>query len=172
MGVETGEQLRLLAAALLLGMALALLYDLLRALRLRRREETALTASLDIIFCVALALSLLVFALRIGGGELRLYALLAAAVGSALYFSVFSPLLRPMWDFWARTLIALVKLLRAPLMLIKKFHTNLHKIMKRLFIFCRSSFIIASYRRYARRARRIADRREGAVYGGKAKKRH
>ncbi|MBO4914327.1 MAG: hypothetical protein J5449_03890, partial [Oscillospiraceae bacterium] len=146
MRVETDEQLRMLAAALLLGMALALLYDLLRALRFRRRSRPGLTAALDALFCAALILSLGVFAMRVGGGELRLYALLAAAAGAVLYFSAFAPLLRPMWEFWAGTLVELLRLLRAPLRMIKKFHTNLHKIAKRYFIFLRSSAIIGSYR--------------------------
>ena len=41
MGTVIGEQARTLAASVLLGMVLALLYDLLRALRLRRRKNRA-----------------------------------------------------------------------------------------------------------------------------------
>ncbi|MBE7005255.1 MAG: hypothetical protein E7425_13455 [Ruminococcaceae bacterium] len=169
MEVAIDSQLRLLAAALLLGMALALLYDLLRALR-ARRERPGLTGALDAAYCAALALSLCVFTLRVGGGELRLYALAAAGVGAALYFGVFSPLLRPLWGFWAGTFFELARLLRLPGKTLKKFHRNLHKIMKRDFLFLRRSLIIRTYRRYALHARRAAGGRGSARCGGKGKK--
>ena len=80
MGTVISEQLRALAASVLLGMALALLYDLLRAVRLRRRRSQKLTGAMDALYCVALTLSALVFALRIGGGELRLGGFLFGAL--------------------------------------------------------------------------------------------
>ncbi|MBQ9647810.1 MAG: hypothetical protein IJV43_05555 [Oscillospiraceae bacterium] len=170
MGTVIGEQVRTLAASVLLGMALALLYDLLRALRLRRRKSRRFTDALDGVYCLALVLSGAVFALRIGNGELRLYTLAAAAAGAAVFFGALSPLLRPLWDFWARVLFELLRLLRLPLRALQNFQRNLHKTAKRLFLFCRRSFIIGSYRNYALRARRRAERREGVRYGGTERK--
>ena len=170
MGTVIGDQARTLLSSVLLGMALALLYDLLRALRLRRRKSRAFTDALDAAYCLALILSGVGFALRIGEGEIRLYSLIAAAVGAAVFFAVFSPLLRPLWDFWARVLFELLRLLRLPLRALKKFERNLHKTAKRLFLFWRRSLIIGSYRRYAIRARRRAERGEGVRYGGTERK--
>ncbi|MBE7007719.1 MAG: hypothetical protein E7422_00995 [Ruminococcaceae bacterium] len=170
MRVAIDEQVRLLSASLLLGMALALLYDLLRALRLRRRTQKGLTAALDALYCAILAVSFFLFALRIGSGELRLYTLVAAALGAALFFGVFSPLLRPLWDFWARVLFELLHLLKLPAITLKNLHRNLHKIAKRVFLFSRRSLIISAYRNDALRARRSAERREGVRYGGKVEK--
>ena len=76
MGIEIGAQLDALWRALFLGAAFALLYDGLRALRLRRRTRRALTDLLDALYCLFLAAALLAFTLRIGQGELRLYMLL------------------------------------------------------------------------------------------------
>ena len=72
MGIEIGAQLDALWRALFLGAAFALLYDGLRALRLRRRTRRALTDLLDALYCLFLAAALLAFTLRIGQGELRL----------------------------------------------------------------------------------------------------
>ena len=164
MGTVIGEQARTLAASVLLGMALALVYDLLRAVRLRRRKNRALTGALDALFCAALGLSALLFALRLTGGELRLYTIFAAAAGAWLFFGALSPLLRPLWDFWARTLFELLRLLRLPLRKARLLLRRAEKFGKRLFLFSRHRLIIGSYRRYALRARRRAERREGVRY--------
>ena len=101
MGIEIGAQLDALWRSLFLGAAFALLYDGLRALRLRRRTRRALTDLLDALYCLFLAAALLAFTLRIGQGELRLYMLAFIALGAYLSFALLSPLLRPLWDFWA-----------------------------------------------------------------------
>jgi len=166
-GTVIGEQARTLLTSVVLGLSLALLYDLLRAVRLRRRGSRALTGALDAVYCLALALSGLAFALRIGGGELRLYVLFAAFAGAVLFFAALSPLLRPLWDFWARTLFELLRLMRLPLRALKNFRRNLHKTFKRCFLFCRRSFIMDRYRSDALRARRRAARKGVVRYGGK-----
>ena len=125
MGIEIGAQLDALWRSLFLGAAFALLYDGLRALRLRRRTRRALTDLLDALYCLFLAAALLAFTLRIGQGELRLYMLAFIALGAYLSFALLSPLLRPLWDFWADCLFAFARLLRAPLLLVKKYYGKL-----------------------------------------------
>lgn len=127
MGIEIGAQLDALWRSLFLGAAFALLYDGLRALRLRRRTRRALTDLLDALYCLFLTAALLAFTLRIGQGELRLYMLAFIALGAYLSFALLSPLLRPLWDFWADCLFAFARLLRAPLLLVKKYYGKLHK---------------------------------------------
>ena len=151
MGIEIGAQLDALWRALFLGAAFALLYDGLRALRLRRRTRRALTDLLDALYCLFLAAALLAFTLRIGQGELRLYMLAFIALGAYLSFALLSPLLRPLWDFWADCLFAFARLLRAPLLLVKKYYGKLHKFAKKLFLFSRRTLIIENYKRSARR---------------------
>ena len=125
MGIEIDAQLDALWRSLFLGAAFALLYDGLRALRLRRRTRRALTDLLDALYCLFLAAALLAFTLRIGQGELRLYMLAFIALGAYLSFALLSPLLRPLWDFWADCLFAFARLLRAPLLLVKKYYGKL-----------------------------------------------
>ena len=152
MGIEIGAQLDALWRSLFLGAAFALLYDGLRALRLRRRTRRALTDLLDALYCLFLAAALLAFTLRIGQGELRLYMLAFIALGAYLSFALLSPLLRPLWDFWADCLFAFARLLRAPLLLVKKYYGKLHKFVKKLFLFSRRTLIIENYKRSGRRS--------------------
>ena len=170
MGVDLSAQLGALWRSLLLGAALALLYDGLRALRLRRRSRRALTDLLDALYCLFLAAALVAFSLRVGQGELRLDLLAFALLGAVLSFSLLSPLLRPLWDFWAACLFAFARLLRAPLLLAKKYYGKLHKFLKSLFLFFRRTLIIENYKRSARRSRRAAERR-GSIRYGRAKDR-
>ena len=106
MGVSLSGQAQGFFAALLLGVSLSLLYDLLRAVRLRRAARRRLTGALDALYCALAALLTFLFALRVGGGELRLYMLFAALLGAVCYFALCARLLRPLWDFWAEVLFA------------------------------------------------------------------
>lgn len=165
MGFVIGEQLRALGAALLLGAALALVYDLLRALRLRRGR--ALTAALDGLYCVAVAVSLTAFSLRVGNGELRLYMLLGTLGGATLFFVLLSPLLRPLWAFWADVLGALLRLFLLPVHGVKIFSGKLHKFCKKGFLFLKNAAIIKNWERAARTARLQAEKRGGWTHGAK-----
>ena len=131
MRVQVSAQLLLFGQSILLGLGLALLYDLLRPLRRRGRRLTAL---LDGAFCLAAGLALLLFALRRGAGELRLYCLLGAIGGAALQFTCFSPLLAPVWDFWAQTAEAAVGLALLPVRLLGRGLKKVEKF-KTSFIF-------------------------------------
>ena len=73
MAPALSQPLLLFCQAILLGMAAALLYDLLRAFRLRLPR---LTSALDILYCMAAGLAVFLFMLRRAQGQLRLYLLL------------------------------------------------------------------------------------------------
>lgn len=151
MGVSLSAQLSALSASALLGLCGALLYDLLRALRLHRRRSHALTGLLDALYCLMLIVLLFAFSLRFGG-ELRLYMIFAALLSGALYFLLLAPLIRPLWSFWAETFFALLRLLRQPFRWLKNFYGKLNKLCKRLFLFSRSSLIMNISEPAARRA--------------------
>ena len=172
MGVSLPAQVSSLLYSLLLGIAAALLYDLLRAVRMRRKRLRLLSEVLDVLYCVFLAALCFFFSLRIGGGELRIYMLLGALLGAVFYFALLAALFRPLWDFWAETLFALLRLLRLPFRFLKMFYGKLTKLCKRLFLFSENCFIIKLYGRSARRARRRIGQKEELVHGSKAKKAH
>ena len=74
MGIDIGGQLAAFLGAVCLGMALGLVYDLLRALRLWAGGRGI--SLLDGVYCLVAGVSLFYFTLRFGDGELRLYMLL------------------------------------------------------------------------------------------------
>ena len=113
--MSLSEQARCFLASLLLGFILSLLYDLLRAVRLRRATKRRFTSALDLLYCAAFALLTFLFALRIGGGELRLYMLFSVLLGAVSYFTLCARLFRPLWAFWAEVLFSFARLAAAPL---------------------------------------------------------
>ena len=88
MGFTLTAQAQGFASSLLLGFSLALAYDLLRAVRLKRRGLAFLTPLCDTLYCALFALLVFLFSLRVGGGELRLYMIVSALLGALFYFSV------------------------------------------------------------------------------------
>lgn len=119
----------------LLGLVCGVVYDLLRALRLRRVRSRALTHSLDVVYVVSVLLALFLFMLRQGQGELRLYMLLAIFLGIVLYFCAFSGILRPIWRFWAETFAAFLSLLWKPAALTLWLGKKFQIYIKKLFYF-------------------------------------
>jgi spore cortex biosynthesis protein YabQ len=159
-GVSLSEQARCFLASLLLGFILSLLYDLLRAVRLRRATKRRFTSALDLLYCAAFALLTFLFALRIGGGELRLYMLCSALFGAVSYFTLCARLFRPLWAFWAEVLFSFARLAAAPLRWLQKVYGKLAKLCKRYFLFSRNRLIIKSYERSARYSLRRARKKE------------
>ncbi|WP_253290982.1 spore cortex biosynthesis protein YabQ [Pseudoflavonifractor sp. MSJ-37] len=90
MAVSIPGQLMALAAALLLGGAVGLLYDCFRVLRCRVRWPL-LGGLLDLLFWLCVTLALFLHALETGGGVLRFYMVAALFGGCACYFWVLSP---------------------------------------------------------------------------------
>lgn len=111
MELRITDQLRAFLLAILLGAALGVLYDLLRAVRLRRPR---LTAVLDLLCCLCAGGSLLLFTLRQTEGQLRGFVLLGALGGGILFFSTASCPLRPVWDFWLDRAAEWLRLLSLP----------------------------------------------------------
>lgn len=138
-------QLVSFAQAALLGLLGGCLYDLLRAVRLHRRSRTV-THITDALYTAVMLLMLWMFALRLGGGELRLYMLAAAALGFALYFLLLSPLLLPLWKFWVRAAAEFSAVLWKPaawsMELVKKVEISI----KKLFYFWRKYATIKKYK--------------------------
>ena len=128
-------QLRDLLSSVALGAAAALIYDLLRAARLLDRRDKVLTHLLDGLFVAALAVLALFLGLHLGQGQLRLFMLSGAALGAVVWFTLFSPLLRPVWDLWCASLVALCHLLTKPIVFVLKILQKLLAAAKKGFSF-------------------------------------
>ena len=117
------QQLEVFLQSILLGLSVGVAHDLLRPFRLRLPR---FAWALDSGYCLCAAAALFLFCLNRTQGQLRIYVLLGAAGGAALFFSLFSDLLRPIWDFWADTLAFLLHLLQIPWIWLKKFGKKIH----------------------------------------------
>ena len=96
MGTGISPQLETFCQALVLGLSIGLVYDLLRAFRLRLPR---LTAALDLLYCLIVTAGVFFFALYRANGRIPVYALLGIGGGSWLFFAALSAPLRPVWDF-------------------------------------------------------------------------
>ena len=133
------QQMMVFARSILLGMGIALLYDLLRPVRQRC---PALLWLLDGAYCLVSALGLGLFLLRQGDGELRLYILLGAAGGVVLFFSLLSESLRAVWDFWADTVVLTGHILAIPLGQMARLGKKTALDCKNLFYFAEKCYTI------------------------------
>lgn len=150
MRVQVSAQLLLFGQSILLGLGLALLYDLLRPLR---RRGGGLTALLDGAFCLAAGLTLLLFALRRGAGSCGSTAFWGPWVGRCCSSACFSPLLAPLWDFWAQTAEAAVRLALRLLRWLGRGIKKVEKFRKNLFYFWKKWFTIRKIGAVAHRRR-------------------
>lgn len=156
------EQLTTLAAAVLLGALGAWLYDLLRAIRIRHRQDRLLMHLTDGVYVVLWLLVLLGFALHRGGGELRLYMLIGIVLGVVVYFLLLSSSLRPLWDFWAETGMVFGKMLLYPLRCVIAAAKKVGVLAKKYFQFVKK---YATIKKYKWEFTRI--RNEGIRQGGR-----
>ena len=105
MDYPIGRQLMELAAALLWGGGLGLLYDVFRAFR----RLLGLTAFLDLLFCASAALWLFTLGMDVGGGKLTLPMLGTAALGAGLYFAGPGAIVRRGCDWLTESIRAVLR---------------------------------------------------------------
>lgn len=160
MEIDSLAQLRILLQALLLGWTLGLLYDLLGAVR-RRLQGTLAAALLDGAYSLTLFLLVFSFALRAGGGELRVFLLAGLAVGMLFFFALCSAPLRPIWDLWVEAALRLLRLAVFPLRFLLGGLKYFLRRVKKLFHFFRKCYIIIFRKQGGSRS----GRRKGRSHG-------
>jgi hypothetical protein len=114
-------------------------HDLLRPFRLRLPRFAWV---LDAVYCLWAATALFLFALNRTQGQLRIFALVGTLGGTVLFFTLFSALLRPIWDFWADTLDFLLYLLQIPWIWLKNFSKKMGLRLKNIFLFMKKCYTI------------------------------
>lgn len=135
-------QLFEVAAALLLGAGMGFVYDCMKIIR-GRLPMRWLTALLDILFWVVCAAMAFWFAMTFGGGELRLFSLLAMALGIVVYFLLLSVYIRAAGFSLIDGAAELFRLLFRPFAAVGKI---IHKILTKLFPFVRKWHILREER--------------------------
>lgn len=110
MEISIAVQTLVFLKSILLGTALSVLYDVLRAARRTARAGVGATAVCDALFWMILLPSLFVFVLMAANGEGRGYILLGMTLGGVLYFLTLSLPLLALLCWFDRTLCALARI--------------------------------------------------------------
>ena len=132
MGNEIPRQLAQFFRSILMGGALALIYDTARALHVLGGKTWEILLDTLVSISSVFALFLLVMAEE---GELRLFILMGTVGGAVLFFTLISPSLRPILAFW-------VDLSLFPLRLGHKLSRKMQLFFKKVFSFLKEWFTI------------------------------
>jgi spore cortex biosynthesis protein YabQ len=119
MGVSLISQASEFALASLLGAGLGFVYDCMRIMR-GRIPLRGITAVLDLLFWAVCAGAAFWFAMSAGGGELRIFAAVAIALGIAAYFSLLSGFVRAVGFVIADGIIELFRVIFRPVFAVLK----------------------------------------------------
>ena len=128
-----GAQALSLVISFAVGVAAAVLYDLLRAIRIRWKHLAPLTHILDVLYALAVLFLLLWLALVVGQGKLRLYMITGAGAGAALWWIFPARTLRVVWDFWMDAAVFFIRLLLRPVVWCKNFSKKVFSFLRKWF---------------------------------------
>lgn len=156
MRIDPLYQLTVAAAALVLGAAAGLLYDLLRALR-RLLRSVVFEAVTDLFFCIAAGAGLFVLAFAAGGKQ-RIFMSVLAALGMVLYLRFPSRLVLPVLERVFGFFAGILRVLLRPLRLLAKKVDKNARFIKKSFETALKQYII-SKRVNRRHMRRVPDSR-------------
>ncbi|WP_084234029.1 spore cortex biosynthesis protein YabQ [Papillibacter cinnamivorans] len=157
-------QLTQFVNSILLGFAVGILYDLLRALR-ARRASAFLTALLDILFWLLAAGALFGFAMQVGFGELRIFMAAGAAGGGVIYFCSMSRFFFRFFVFGVDLLVKFLKIVLFPIHMLKILLKKGAENAKNIFLYYRKWYKIMRHERTRSSSRdhRPKSGRDGAV---------
>lgn len=133
MGFEHMQQVAAFCGAASVGLVTGVMYDVMRALR-RRVRQRAVSELLDLLFWVLATAALFYFVVVLGGGELRIFMVLAALLGAVVYFKFCSALVLELVQQGVDGAIGLVRICLLPLGQMKKIVKRMARFAKKLFL--------------------------------------
>ncbi len=141
------EELAVMGYAALFGVAVGIIYDLFRVLRLLFRPTVAAVFVEDLLFFFLTALLTSIFVFTFHSGVLRLYIVVCAAAGAALWYMTLGRIGYRLWRRAADRIRHMIAVLSAPLRRIwskfrQKTGKKMKKKMKKLFPFGKKHTII------------------------------
>lgn len=158
----TGQALEA-ALSLYAGVMAGLVYDLLRTLR-RAFRLRAVTMVSDALFWCVCALGMFALGLSAGGGEQRLFMLILAFLGGALYFLTVSPLVLEFGAFMTGILGRVLRFLTTPLRWMYRYLEKFRRFLKKAFPYLKKRFTIRGKRK---KSTENADITEETAHAGK-----
>jgi len=137
------------------GGMLALVYDLLRAVR--RKVRGLISAALaDLFFWIIAGAALFTLGMSAGGGQLRIFMLVFALIGAVLYFATLSRYVLNMCDAVFNLLGKIAKIISRPLWFFIQKTILFKNYLKKLF----QKFLTCVKMRYAARRAELTASRE------------
>ena len=138
MELPISMQLQEAAASLLFGAVLGLVYDLMRAVRIKAGGPAV--HILDILYCAFAAMAMFTLGIASGEGRLRVFMAIIAAAGAGLYFISFGRLVFPAACYLVGLISRLIVFCLIPIKLLSKplkkclfFFKNIFQNVKRWF---------------------------------------
>ncbi|WP_277102757.1 spore cortex biosynthesis protein YabQ [Clostridium phoceensis] len=159
MTISVAQQAAALAQAAALGLAVGLLYDLFRVLRVRVALPL-LGAVLDLSFWIIVTVALFVWSQQAWRGEIRLYGIFFLFGGGVLYFWLISTWMLKIGYFLADAAALVWRILTLPLAAAGKLQKKTKKFAKNSFHFAQEWFKINQITEELDAAARRRERRE------------
>ena len=159
MTISVAQQAAALAQAAALGLAVGLLYDLFRVLRVRVALPL-LGAVLDLSFWIIVTVALFVWSQQAWRGEIRLYGIFFLFGGGVLYFWLISTWMLKIGYFLADAAALVWRILTLPLAAAGKLQKKTKKFAKNSFHFAQEWFRINQITEELDAAARRRERRE------------
>ena len=166
MRISINEQIYMLCESVLLGCLIALSYDLIRVLRRKLCTRTKLALFIDLLYSLSVVITICIFTLVAGEGELHLYMILFAAMGAALYFLSLSALCLPVLSIIIEILAFMLYVLYIPLQQFMKFMKHIADFVQKHFYFAKNHAILKQYINISRSVRKQANNRKGGILYG------
>ncbi|MDD4715418.1 MAG: spore cortex biosynthesis protein YabQ [Oscillospiraceae bacterium] len=134
MGISIGGQAAAFAGAVALGLAVGLVYDILRILRVRLKNRL-LSGILDLIFWIIVIAAVFLYALSAGDGQVRIFMALGLMGGGMLYFCLLSPPMLWLGYRIADFISLLFRILALPFIWFFKLCNKIEKKLKNIFYY-------------------------------------
>lgn len=165
MKISVAEQAVVFTGAVVLGLGVGVLYDLMRLLR-RHVRLPLLGSVLDLLFWSITTIALFCFVVSVGDGEVRIYVLLAVLGGAVAYFLSLSAWILSLGELLVDGLAALFRCVLMPIRLSGRIIKKIRKKLKNLFLYRRKWYKIkATFERMEEVPRfGVAYREEGGCH--------
>ncbi|NMA95237.1 MAG: spore cortex biosynthesis protein YabQ [Clostridiales bacterium] len=142
--MATSNQAYVFLATLCMGIAIGIIYDIYRVIRILAHSTKLVTAIMDILFWLTTSILVLGGFFYINDGEIRLYGLIGLALGWLLYLSIISKYVIKFFTRLFKGILwlfdKLVVLLVYPLQLLFDILNLPIKCLRRIGVFLRNRF--------------------------------
>ena len=130
--MENSTRLQLMQAVVFFsaGIAIGLVYDVCRAIR--RCSGPVMQSAVDALFVFGSAVALYILGMWMGHGQLRLFMVGCLSLGAAVYSSLFSSAVVPVFCVGIRGVQKVMSVMATPLKRLKNFLKNRKRCFRRL----------------------------------------